>query len=273
MSVKVWVGVVVVPVLLCVLFAFTGCASIIRGTRQAVTISSEPEGAAVSIDGANVGITPARPSISRRGPHVISLSKEGYKTQVLQVESSYDFYWIPINVVWGAGFVAPILGISDIGWGILGAAGFPIAVLIDHITGGVYRPTQTNFHVQLTRAEPSTFFNSMEPSWAIIEFRPDVSHDDAWRKVRDILIKKFDIEVVERADGYLRTAWLYTWTGEYRPDYRVRVTGKFRFEDRNVEVKTEAQYGREGQWTQGYDTALLALIKADIMGAIGAVTK
>jgi len=118
-------------------------------------------------------------------------------------------------------------------------------------------------------ATPRTFVKTMEPTWASVELRTGVPFDQAWESVVDTLVKRFDLEVISRADGYLRTAWLYTWTGKVNENYRVRVTAKFSPDRSKVEVKSEAEHGGPGRWVMGYDTRLLETIKTDVMGSIG----
>jgi hypothetical protein len=120
---------------------------------------------------------------------------------------------------------------------------------------------------------PQTFVKTMEPTWATVEVRSEVSFDQAWESVVDVLVKRFDVEVMSRQDGYIRTTWLYTWTGTVTENYRVRVTAKFSPDRTKVEVKSEAEYGGAGQWVMGYDTRLLETIKTDIMGKIGRTTR
>lgn len=116
---------------------------------------------------------------------------------------------------------------------------------------------------------PETFIRTMEPTWATIEIRDGVQYESAWKTVLDLLIRRFDIEVSDKESGYIRTGWLYTWTGQYTEVYRVRVTIKFNKDQNSVDVKSEA-YFRE---FVGYDTRLLQTIKTDIMGTIGRITR
>lgn len=120
---------------------------------------------------------------------------------------------------------------------------------------------------------PKTFVKTMEPTWASVEVRMDVPYDQAWEAVVDTLVKRFDIEIMSRQDGYIRTTWLYTWTGKVEENYRVRVTAKFAPDHKKVEVKSEAEYGGPGMWVMGYDTRLLETIKTDVMGTVGRTTR
>ena len=120
---------------------------------------------------------------------------------------------------------------------------------------------------------PKTFVRTLEPAWASIQVRDDISYPDAWNGVVDTLVKRFDMEILSQQDGYARTTWLYTWTGKVQEDYRVRVTAKFSPDHKVVEIKSEAESGGPGNWVPGYDSRLLETIKTDIMGKVGRTTR
>lgn len=120
---------------------------------------------------------------------------------------------------------------------------------------------------------PATFVQSMEPTWAVIEIREGLAYEKAWANVIDLLVKRFDLEMASKDDGYARTAWLYTWTGKLNENYRVRVIVKFSADKTAVHVKSDAEYGSPGDWSAGYDTKLLSTLKTDIMGSVGRMTR
>lgn len=120
---------------------------------------------------------------------------------------------------------------------------------------------------------PVSFVRTMEPTWASVELRTDVPYEKAWGAVVDTLVKRFDLEVLSKDNGYMRTNWLYSWTGKVMETYRVRVTVKFSQDKSQCEIKSEAEFGGAGEWVMGYDTRLLETIKTDVMGAIGRTTR
>lgn len=120
---------------------------------------------------------------------------------------------------------------------------------------------------------PKTFVKTLESTWATTELRDDITYDEAWNSVVDTLVKDFDMEVLSKRDGYIRTNWLYTWTGEIDQDYRVRVTCKFSPDRETLQMKSEAEYRGARGWTRGYDTRLLSTLKSDIMGKVGRTTR
>ncbi len=118
---------------------------------------------------------------------------------------------------------------------------------------------------------PESFVQVMEPTWASVEIREDMSSEKAWQQVVDILAKKFELEMISREGGYVRTSWIHTWwmVGELTTNYRVRAIVKFSPDWKKVDIKTEANYLKGQQWIVGTDTRLLQTVKTDIMGVVG----
>jgi hypothetical protein len=63
----------------CVAVAFTGCATITRGTTTGFAITTEPTGANVSLSNGLSCTTPCALKVKRRPGFTVSISKEGYK--------------------------------------------------------------------------------------------------------------------------------------------------------------------------------------------------
>ena len=127
--------------------------------------------------------------------------------------------------------------------------------------------------IGLMGCAPKSFVRTMEPTWASVEVKNDIPYEKAWACVVDLLAKRFDLVVISKEAGYVRTAWLYTWTGTLRENYRVRVIAKFSPDKKKVEVKSEAQYSGPSGWIMGSDTRLLSTLKTDIMGSVGRTTR
>lgn len=123
--------------------------------------------------------------------------------------------------------------------------------------------------LSLAGCAPATFIETMNPNWASIEIRKDLEYNSAWEKVVDSLTRRFDLEVVTKESGYIRTGWLYTWTGKLDSAYKVRVTVKFSQNRRKVDIKSEAIY----KSYMGTDTLLVRTMKTDIMGVVSRTTK
>src|SRR5438093_1700666 len=75
-------------VLLCLsVVLITSCATITRGSRDKLTVLSEPSGANVVISSGEKGVTPTRFVKSRRDNFTVTVSKAGYVPQTVNVES------------------------------------------------------------------------------------------------------------------------------------------------------------------------------------------
>jgi hypothetical protein len=131
----------------------------------------------------------------------------------------------------------------------------------------------------LTYCAPKSFVRTPSPGWDMIEIRDDLSYDEAWKSVVELIAKKLDIEILSKENGYIRTGWLYSWTGKLSQDYRVRSIIKFDPDKRIVEVKSEAQFydggyfGIGAGWVMGTDELLSTTLRSDIRGRIGKVLR
>ena len=133
--------------------------------------------------------------------------------------------------------------------------------------------------VSLASCAPTTFIKTMRPGWNVVEVREDLAYDDAWNSIVDLVSKEFDIEIISKEDGYLRTGWLYTWTGKLEESYKVRAVIKFSPDRKIVEIKSDAQFYSSGffglgqGWVMGMDERLTTTLRTDIMGKVGRVTR
>jgi hypothetical protein len=113
---------------------------------------------------------------------------------------------------------------------------------------------------------PRSFQRLDKPQWNAMELRDGLAFDHAWNAVFDVLINDFDIVVVSKENGYIRTDWLYSYGGAYQFGYRVRVTVRFSPDQKTVRVKTEAQAMDGNNWIIGIDSRLISTLKTDLMG-------
>lgn len=89
--------VTLVPLLVFVGAAFSGCTFFQKGVKEDVAVYSFPSGADVRSQGRFVGQTPAMIPMHRKIPHTIVLNKDGYR------EHRQDIF--PIRNAAGHGFV------------------------------------------------------------------------------------------------------------------------------------------------------------------------
>ena len=87
-------------------FVLPSCASTIHGTRQKVSVVTDPPGATIS-DGETTLQTPAVFNLKRNRDYVLSISKPGYESQHVKI----------VHVISGA-VAGNILAGGFIGWGV-----------------------------------------------------------------------------------------------------------------------------------------------------------
>jgi len=126
---------------------------------------------------------------------------------------------------------------------------------------------------------PGSFIQTPEPGWKIIEIRDGLVYDQMWQITVDTLSSKYDIEVMDKDGGYIRTGYIYTYMlkeGKITDRYRSRITIKFDKGDKGVKickVRAEANFLTGDGWVQGYDSILLDNVYNDLQGKLGRVVR
>ena len=117
---------------LLVLPGISGCATIISGTSQQVSFTSEPSGARVTVGDKKV-ITPATLDLSRSNFYVVQFSKDGYHTAEVALRQEENMM-VFVNI------------------GLYAAAIIPgiVALMIDVATGAQWKLDPEKIQVQLT---------------------------------------------------------------------------------------------------------------------------
>ena len=100
-----------------------GCATIMHGSSQEMSVASTPTGATVIVDGVNAGKTPFVANLKRKDKHVIRIELDGYEPFEMPIARETSG-WV---------------------WGNLVFGGLP-GLAVDAITGGLYKlkPEEVN---------------------------------------------------------------------------------------------------------------------------------
>jgi hypothetical protein len=112
--------------------ALGGCASIMQGTTQQVSLSSSPSGASITVNGRALGTTPAAVDLKRKDNHVIRIELDGYQPYEVALARSVSG-WVWGNIVFG---------------GLPGLA-------VDAITGGLYKLSPEQVMASLASEAPA----------------------------------------------------------------------------------------------------------------------
>jgi hypothetical protein len=68
----------------------SGCATVVRGGSEKLSIQSDPSGAQVRLSSGQSGVTPWDVDVPRKGNISVTIQKDGYKTLETSVISSID---------------------------------------------------------------------------------------------------------------------------------------------------------------------------------------
>jgi hypothetical protein len=71
-----------------------GCATLVRGDKQAMKFVTDPPGATVLVDGA-IQITPATVQLKRNEEHPVTISLSGYRSVTFVLKSTWDGASLP----------------------------------------------------------------------------------------------------------------------------------------------------------------------------------
>ena len=77
--------------------------------------------------------------------------------------------------------------------------------------------------------------------------------------------------MISKDGGYFRSAWNFRTDrkGKKIKDERFRITVKFNHDRTQLQVKTESQKLKKGDWIDGVDSRLETQIKEDLRGVLG----
>jgi PEGA domain len=131
------------------------CATIIHGSSQQIGVSSQPTGAAVTVDGKPAGTTPITTKLSRKDIHRITLTLDGYQPFDM-VTTRKTSGWVWGNIVFG---------------GLIGLA-------VDAISGGLYDVRPEVVSAQLAKAGATGTVRA-DHLYVILVRDPD----PAWRRI------------------------------------------------------------------------------------------
>ena len=126
-----------------------------------------------------------------------------------------------------------------------------------------------------TGCAPSSFVRT-PGGWKTVEIRSGLSsnYDQAWQTTVDTVARNWDIEILDKDSGYLRTTWvtgIVGTRGSVAQRYSGRITIKYPsvLSPSKVEVKTEARWQEEYGWVNGYDTQFERDVFSALSGRLG----
>ena len=155
---SVWLLSVVLVGALGIAIWVTGCATIMHGTSQDVSITSTPSGASVKVDAMSYGKTPVVVNLSRGNAHVVKIDLAGYEPFEMAIKKNLSG-WVWGNIIFG---------------GLIGLA-------VDAISGGMYNLTPDQVAAELSK-EGVGFLYEEDAIYITVVLKPDPS----WERIANL---------------------------------------------------------------------------------------
>ena len=117
---------------------------------------------------------------------------------------------------------------------------------------------------------PDSFMRMTKQYWEAVEVKPSIKYDDAWQRVIYIVTKKFELEMISKEDGYVRSAYGPSYFSEdlANDKYQVRIVAKFTPDRKRVEYKIESRIWDGKIWLNGSDVRVAANMKKDFVNSL-----
>jgi len=109
---------------------FAGCATIVGGTSQTVSVNSNVKGADVIVNGETLGKTPYNGPIKRGKSTTVTLRKDGYEPKTITLSTEIE------SIFWGNIIIGGVLGSTT-----------------DLATGGMYKYAPATLQIDLDKAQ------------------------------------------------------------------------------------------------------------------------
>ena len=123
--------------------------------------------------------------------------------------------------------------------------------------------------------KPDTFAAMPDARWDAVILRSGMVYDEAWQKTVYIIARHFDLELVLKEEGYVRTAWAFSKdkNGKVLENNRDRAIVKFSADKKKVEFKVEHQFFDKEFWVAGADTSVSIPVLKGISMSVGQPVK
>jgi len=117
---------------------------------------------------------------------------------------------------------------------------------------------------------PDSFMRMTKQYWEVVDVKPSIKYDDAWQRVIYIVTKKFELEMISKEDGYVRSAYGPSYFTEdiANDKYQVRIVAKFTPDRKKVEYKIESRTWDGKIWLNGSDVRVAANMRKDFVNSL-----
>jgi len=103
-----------VVIVISVVMLTAGCATIFKQKERVVSFETEPQGAAIYIDGNRMGKTPLPIKLSNKKTVTVTFRKEGYEDKTYIINTHVGCGWVVLDVL--GGFIPIIIDAVSGNW-------------------------------------------------------------------------------------------------------------------------------------------------------------
>ncbi|MCR4665323.1 MAG: hypothetical protein K5660_08165 [Paludibacteraceae bacterium] len=109
-----------------------------------------------------------------------------------------------------------------------------------------------------------------QAEWMHVQINESFDYDQAFETAVEILSDKYEMGMIKKDGGYVRTAWnFYRKTrGTLDKKVRIRITLKFNDDRTQVAVKTEVQKLIFKEWVDGYSNVLGYQVRKELQDVL-----
>lgn len=118
---------------------------------------------------------------------------------------------------------------------------------------------------------PDSFMQMNRQYWESMDIKSTVKYEDAWQRVIYIITKKFELEMISKEDGYVRSSYGQSYFSEdlQNERYQIRIVAKFTPDRKKLEFKIESRMWDGKIWHNGSDVRVAANMRKDFLNSLG----
>lgn len=92
---------IVLSFIAAIILTFNSCATLFKGSTEAISYSSDPAGAKVYVNGQLMGTTPFQLQMKSSQIYTIEFRKEGFQSKTVVLNNSVGAEWVILDVLGG----------------------------------------------------------------------------------------------------------------------------------------------------------------------------
>ncbi|MDD8018178.1 MAG: hypothetical protein PHP42_07380 [Bacteroidota bacterium] len=118
---------------------------------------------------------------------------------------------------------------------------------------------------------PESFMQMNRQYWEVMNIKPSIAYDDAWQRVIYIITKKFELDMISKEDGYVRSSYGPSYFSEdlLNDKYQIRIVVKFTPDKKKLEFKIESRMWDGKIWHNGSDVRVASNMRKDFQNSLG----